>query len=454
MISPALSAGLGSTLTVTAVSQEGEESTPLLAWLQTKVGLTLIESEKVTSEPLDDVVQSKDMETKDKIIDVDNDASQSPTTVETVKTKVPVVAVECVMEDSPLMALLGPLLKQQEDNTQATLPVIVSTVNGIPCTTLSDVTKVVEQVEVGQAVTVQCQIEGGHDKLVHVVVLKPTPDAPLGMKLQHSNYSGGQMLLTVDNIVPSSLLEYSPLQKGDLILAINGEPCHEMPPADAAQLMRSTVSKPFVSILALQPGPSRTQRFLRQAKRAGVAVGGGAMVGIGLVFIPTLPPPFGEVLIAGGVSFLATEFEGPRKVVRTCRDSLERVVGREDETITTVNGNDESEADDDMTGVVNTVTVESSGPTETAAQDDSDSVTPESTVGERQAQESAIGDQAPAKKTLKSRLKNFGRNHVLPFLDQVVGDKTVDKTGQSQDKGTGSESNTADVSCEDKKSED
>lgn len=28
---------------------------------------------------------------------------------------------------------------------------------------------------------------------------------------------------------------------------------------------------------------------------------------------------------------LATEFEGPRRVVRTCRNSLERVVGREEE---------------------------------------------------------------------------------------------------------------------------
>lgn len=35
--------------------------------------------------------------------------------------------------------------------------------------------------------------------------------------------------------------------------------------------------------------PTRAQRFLRGSKRAGVAVGGGTMVGVGLVFIPTLP---------------------------------------------------------------------------------------------------------------------------------------------------------------------
>ncbi len=111
------------------------------------------------------------------------------------------------------------------------------------------------------------------------------------------------------------------------------------------------------------------------------------MVGIGLVFIPTLPPPFGEALLLGGVSVLSTEFETPKRVMKSARDSFERTVGRHDEESTSL--------EEDVAAI---------------SIDDEDIVEP----------------SQPSQKTMVQRCKTFGRRHVLPLLDQAVGDKDKD----------------------------
>mgnify|MGYP001195449216 CR=1 FL=1 len=50
------------------------------------------------------------------------------------------------------------------------------------------------------------------------------------------------------------------------------------------------------------------------------------------------PPPFGEILVVGGVSVLGTEFEAPKRVMRNARDALQNVVES--------NGNDDNEVDE------------------------------------------------------------------------------------------------------------
>lgn len=120
-------------------------------------------------------------------------------------------------------------------------------------------------------------------------------------------------------------------------------------------------------------------------------------MGVGLIFIPTLPPPFGEVLIVGGVSVLGTEFEAPKRVMRSARDSLERAVGRESV--------EEKPMEGDGTPVTS----------ETESSDDIDALARD------------MDKPQPPKKTIGDRFKNFGRRHVLPFLDQVVGDHTEGK---------------------------
>jgi hypothetical protein len=57
-------------------------------------------------------------------------------------------------------------------------------------------------------------------------------------------------------------------------------------------------------------------------KKGAVAIGGGTLIGVGVVMIPTLPPPFASLTILGGYAVLGTEFEGPRKVVKDAREQL------------------------------------------------------------------------------------------------------------------------------------
>ena len=185
--------------------------------------------------------------------------------------------------------------------------------------------------------------------------------------------------------------------------------------------------------------PTRAQRFLRGAKRAGVAVGGGTMVGVGLVFIPTLPPPFGEALIVGGVSLLGTEFEGPKRVVKNARDSFERAVGRDDDdnadtTASVASSVVESTSPDDAT--LKASNVHRYNPAhvcpavESIAEEDCsrDSGDTESAVaGDALSSTSKDWQSTPPHYAVRDRFKKFGRKVVLPFLDQVVGDQNEDE---------------------------
>jgi len=61
--------------------------------------------------------------------------------------------------------------------------------------------------------------------------------------------------------------------------------------------------------------------MLKGARKAGVAVTGGAMVAVGAVLTP-LPTPGGILLAGAGLGVLSTEFEGARKVMDKGRDRL------------------------------------------------------------------------------------------------------------------------------------
>mmetsp|Transcript_58777 Transcript_58777/g.143775 ORF Transcript_58777/g.143775 Transcript_58777/m.143775 type:complete len:615 (-) Transcript_58777:87-1931(-) len=208
-----------------------------------------------------------------------------------------------------------------------------------------------------------------------------------------------------DNVPNAGLLADSVLSPGDLVLAINDTPCANMDAEEAMKLIRDATDT--VTIVALNPeahatasGPTRAQRFMRQAKRTSIAIGGGSMVGVGLILIPTVPPPFGEVLIAGGVTVLSSEFEAPKRVVRNARDSLETSVGRNETTAAAA-----AEA--------------------TAATDDSTALEEADNQSEVEASEQQTNKEAEKSNSPPKwgRLKKFSRNYVLPFLDHVVGDK-------------------------------
>ncbi|CAB9501010.1 expressed unknown protein [Seminavis robusta] len=203
-----------------------------------------------------------------------------------------------------------------------------------------------------------------------------------------------------------SLLQHSVLQPNDILLSVNTESLQANPvygePMQVAQLLRDTPSE--VTIVALRP-LTWSEKLVNGIRRTAVGAAGGTMVGVGLIFIPTLPPPVGELLIVGGVSLLGTEFAGPKMVIKQARDSLEVAVAGPDHTENEEEGND-----------LDFVVVE----TNEANQDGSDGPTASPDTGS--TLESHRGKKKPTK-TMTNKVKSFGRRYVLPFLDQVVGDK-------------------------------
>ena len=61
----------------------------------------------------------------------------------------------------------------------------------------------------------------------------------------------------------------------------------------------------------------------KKARRAGVAVVGGATVALGIVLIP-LPGP-GTLVTAGGLAILATEFDWARRRLDQVKDRVRRL---------------------------------------------------------------------------------------------------------------------------------
>ncbi|KAG7364309.1 PDZ domain containing protein [Nitzschia inconspicua] len=283
-------------------------------------------------------------------------------------------------------------------------------------------------------ITLVAETPKGNPCVVQAFCRKPSKESLVGIGF-HLLEHGVHKLLHISYLSPDGLLAHSSLSKGDIVLAINDIPCAEKSPLEAAALILESASA--VSILALNPKhadrqhsglESRAQKWLRGAKRVGIAIGGGTMVGVGLIFIPTLPPPFGEVLIVGGVSVLGTEFEAPKRLVRSTRDSLERAVGRTDAAM---NQNSEESVSSQATST--DVASPNLPPSERTSERDMevqpvtsfdiDNATLEAAVASTLDSRNISRANDQPKRTMQDRMKSFGRNYVLPFLDQVVGDR-------------------------------
>ena len=301
------------------------------------------------------------------------------------------------------------------------------TVNNRKCVEVEQVMEQLAELPAGTTFFV-AETPVGNPRLVQATVRKPALDSLVGIEFINEVKQGTELLL-IKSVSSQGLLSHSVLNQGQLVLTINSTFCGKMNQEEAADLIKNTEG--VVSITAMKPSTgededvddanlTRAQRWMKGAKRAGVAVGGGVMVGVGLVFIPTLPPPFGEVLIVGGVSVLGTEFEAPKRFMRNTRDSLARAVGPAEEEGETVNG----EQMDSIPEGAETGGIEAN--LDANGNDDQVLLSKASTVSE--------GSESSAKprKTMKTRFKNFGRNVVLPFLDQVVGDKPH---GENQNEG-------------------
>ena len=208
-------------------------------------------------------------------------------------------------------------------------------------------------------------------------------------------------------------------------------------------------------------------------------------VGLGLVLIPLpFPPPFGEILVVGGVSVLGTEFEAPKRAMRNARNALESFVGRHgDEALATEqlkqmesagtdhdsgsnngsNNDSDNNCDDDGDNDENDekekVILRKSFLTVISQQIDEDNGAKE-TIDVGGVDETLDGaynindcwtdtnidanidnmyngevhnSPSLSPSPTKQFLKSVGRNVVLPFLDHVVGDKKEGETPEKLD---------------------
>ena len=246
--------------------------------------------------------------------------------------------------------------------------------------------------------------------------------------------------LQIDRIDPNGLFAHSVLNQGDIVLAINGysicvdenttvEEANELmgvfPESEQASSMPPGVSVfETVDILALNPrkllelkqqnvnnahwmksSAERRSWMKRQVKKAGVALGGSAMIGAGIGGAIIGVHPFGTLLFASGVSFLGTEFETPNRIVRSTRNSLEKW-SMEDEQI------EFSKDDSEISENSETELQEESTTTSNGMSDNNTKFTPPS-------------PPLPPRPTMASRMKGLGRRYVLPLLDRMAGDRRM-----------------------------
>jgi len=250
--------------------------------------------------------------------------------------------------------------------------------------------------------------------------------------------------LQIDRIDPNGIFAHSVLNQGDIVLAINGysicadenttvEEANELLGINAevtsSPANENDSNYETIDILALNPRkllelkrhgsqranvwrmPSQEKRdwVKKQAKKAGVAIGGGAIIGAGFIGAGIGIHPFGTLLMASGVSVLGTEFEAPNRMVRNARDSVEKWA-MEDEIVFGENSQDLNERD----------------ATDCASRfEDEPVAAPQEESTTERRRNSATQSKPPLSPLprMTNRMKGLGRRYVLPLLDRMAGDR-------------------------------
>jgi hypothetical protein len=276
-----------------------------------------------------------------------------------------------------------------------------------------------------------------------------------------STYSS---FLQIDRIDPNGLFAHSVLNQGDIILAINGYSIcadENTTVEEANELLgihhaseTATSSSPSknstapgvsvfetVDILALNPRKllelrrheddcSRLTRALwgdrkdrrrwmkKQAKKAGVALGGSAMIGVGAVV-----HPFGTLLMASGVTVLGTEFETPNRMVRSARDTVEKWAVEE---LVFERVEEDPRDKEGSASAASTATVSGGWVEEPVATPPH----PDASADKEDVAQSTSPPLSPLPR-MTNRMKGLGRRYILPLLDRMAGDRRNTTIGAS-----------------------
>jgi len=157
---------------------------------------------------------------------------------------------------------------------------------------------------------------------------------PIGLRLeefdlqqstQEPSSSQRDHFVKIAQVDKTGFLAQSILQTGDEIVSIDGMDMRGLCSEEVDCILNSKFwEAPFVTI--------RVQRKAGRwsLRRAAVAVGGGAMVGVGSVIMATPLHPIGHAMAIGGVAVLGTEFEAPRRIVNSAKKGFQKTFGKKE----------------------------------------------------------------------------------------------------------------------------
>ena len=168
---------------------------------------------------------------------------------------------------------------------------------------------------------------------------------------------------------------------------------------DTSDLMKP---EPITSSLPEEEEKLSIEQIVR---KAAVAISGGALIAVGIPLIP-LPGP-GCLVVAGGLSVLASEFPAAQKVLDRGKENLEQFAEKKDEE------------DSDELGLGFTIVED---PT-------------------KQPGENGVEKLRSVHKNNVEKLRLVTRNHILPFINKISNGK--DKEAIDEDKETSGEDKEA-----------
>lgn len=214
---------------------------------------------------------------------------------------------------------------------------VLESINGLDCKgrSVQDMEESLSSITGDACLTVCTQDGMGHGGLFQMVVIKPPANSNTAPEVgpdEESSPPTRTIDLGLRFTQRQGLLQVQGLSKaaspvvecGDIVVAMGVALCTSLPPEDAAIIWQSQIEtcQSCLSLLIIRP--SDMQRRWNRVRRTAVAVGGGALVGVGAVIMVTPLHPVGHAMTIGGVGVLGTEFDGPKRAIQAAKDKFRR----------------------------------------------------------------------------------------------------------------------------------